>query len=163
MPAESAQSTLGAFPGTLGPSPVLCTASWTQASAGDGLSAQCACPGGAHLSLPAAHDHQDAIGAHDRSRRAASTTALGRMAAQLAEVVLDVAQRDLACTGIEHVQGDQLGGLHDAHGGDCRPAMAPMSSDTPSCVKTARLLTAAPGLVTCDATPKTLWRSCIEM
>ena len=61
-------------------------------------SAQCAQPGGACLALPCAHDHQDPIGAHDRRRLATTAPALGRMAAQLAEIVLDVAERDLACT-----------------------------------------------------------------
>ena len=51
-------------------------------------------------SLPAAHDHQNPIGTHDRSRLATTTSALGGMVAQLAEVVLDVAERDLALAGL---------------------------------------------------------------
>ena len=37
------------------------------------------------------------------------------MAARVVDVVLDVVERDLAGTGAEHIQGDQLGGLDDAH------------------------------------------------
>ena len=54
-----------------------------------------------HLSLPGPHDHQDTIGAHDRRRRTTTTPALGAVAAQPVDGVLDVAQLDLARTAVE--------------------------------------------------------------
>ena len=83
------------------------------------------------LLLPTAHNHQNAIRTHHRSRLTASATALMGMAAQLVDAVLDVPERDLAGTGVEQVQGQQLGGLVCIHGADHKPAMAPISSNTP--------------------------------
>ena len=56
------------------------------------------------------------------------------MAAQLVQVVLDVAQGDLPAAGVEHVEGEQLGGLDHAHGTDRRPAVVGLSSNTPLCL-----------------------------
>ena len=64
-------------------------------------SAQCPQPCDGELTLPAPHDHQDTIGAHDRRRRAPTTRPLGCVVAQLAEVVLDVARSDLAPPGLQ--------------------------------------------------------------
>jgi len=96
-------------------------------------SAPCAQPCHGELTLPHAHDHQHPIGAHDRSRRTATTHALGGMVAQRAEVVLDVGQGDLAPPAVEHIEGEQLGGLGHTHGTDRRPAVAWMWPNTPWC------------------------------
>jgi hypothetical protein len=74
--------------------------------------------------------------------------------------VLDVAQGDLPAAGVEHVEGEQLGGLDHAHGTDrrCWGCRRTRRCVWRQCHDHARATSGSGDHATCDVTPNTLWR-----
>jgi hypothetical protein len=82
-------------------------------------------------------------------------------------ILLDVAQRDLAPTGVNHIQRDQLAGRHVAHGNQTVDRLWRRCRQTRHCVGSAvETAPVPPGMddrATCDITPNTLPRRCSDL